>query len=241
MPDSQPAALVTGAARRIGAAIAETLHAADYRVVIHCRNSRAEADALSARLNARRANSAIVIAADLLIDGEPERLIHDAHKAFGQLDLLVNNASSFYPTAIGKTTRAQWNDLIGSNLEAPFFLCQAAASVMTNGAIVNLIDIHGERPLANHAVYSTAKAGLHMLTRALAKDLAPHVRVNGISPGAILWPQAEMNDAEKEKIVAGTPLARIGTPHDIADAVLFLARSEFITGRVIVVDGGRSL
>ncbi len=236
-----PVALVTGAARRIGAVIAETLHGADYRVVIHCRRSRAEAGALAARLNAARADSAIVIAADLLIVGEPERLVREAHAAFGRLDLLVNNASSFYPTTIGATTREQWNDLVGSNLAAPFFLCQAAAPFLKNGAIVNLVDIHGARPLANHAVYSTAKAGLHMLTRALAKELAPGVRVNGVSPGAILWPEAETSEAEKKRIVAATPLARTGTPQDIADAVLFLARSAYITGQIIAVDGGRSL
>lgn len=243
MSDPHAVALVTGAARRIGAAIAEALHASGYRIVIHCRHSRSEAAALAARLNAVRANSAAVISADLLLDGEPERLVREAVGAFGRLDLLVNNASSFYPTRIGETTRAQWEDLVGSNLAAPFFLCQAAAPHLceSNGAIVNLIDIHGERPLAGHAVYSTAKAGLHMLTRALARELAPGVRVNGVSPGAILWPETEMDDAGKQRIVAGTPLARTGAPHDIAEAVLFLARAEFVTGQVVAVDGGRSL
>lgn len=243
MPAELPVALVTGAARRIGAAIAETLHAARYRVVIHCRQSRDEADTLAGKLNAARADSAIVMQADLLDHAAISNLVARAAAQWQRLDLLVNNASTFFPTPVGETTLAQWNDLIGSNLSAPFFLSQAAASFLreSRGAIVNLIDIHAERPLANHAAYSASKAGLHMLTRALAKELAPEVRVNGVSPGAILWPESGMNDRERENIIASTPLQRTGTPQDIADAVLFLARSEFITGQILAVDGGRSI
>lgn len=243
MPAEMPVALVTGAARRIGAVIAETLHAAGYRVVIHCRQSRDEADTLAGKLNAARADSAIVMEADLLDHAAISNLVARAAAQWQRLDLLVNNASTFFPTPIGETTLAQWNDLIGSNLSAPFFLSQAAASFLreSRGAIVNLIDIHAERPLANHAAYSASKAGLHMLTRALAKELAPEVRVNGVSPGAILWPESGMSDRERENIIASTPLKRTGTPRDIADAVLFLARSEFITGQILAVDGGRGI
>lgn len=243
MPAEMPVALVTGAARRIGAVIAETLHAAGYRVVIHCRQSRDEADTLAGKLNAARADSAIVMEADLLDHAAISNLVARAAAQWQRLDLLVNNASTFFPTPIGETTLAQWNDLIGSNLSAPFFLSQAAASFLreSRGAIVNLIDIHAERPLANHAAYSASKAGLHMLTRALAKELAPEVRVNGVSPGAILWPESGMSDRERENIIASTPLKRTGTPRDIADAVLFLARSEFITGQILPVDGGRGI
>lgn len=243
MPAEMPVALVTGAARRIGAVIAETLHAAGYRVVIHCRQSRDEADTLAGKLNAARADSAIVMEADLLDHAAISNLVARAAAQWQRLDLLVNNASTFFPTPIGETTLAQWNDLIGSNLSAPFFLSQAAASFLreSRGAIVNLIDIHAERPLANHAAYSASKAGLHMLTRALAKELAPEVRVNGVSPGAILWQESGMSDRERENIIASTPLKRTGTPRDIADAVLFLARSEFITGQILPVDGGRGI
>lgn len=243
MSAEMPVALVTGAARRIGAAIAETLHASGHRVIIHCHRSRDEADALARGLNAARADSATVMNADLLDHAAISRLVKQAAAQWQRLDLLVNNASTFFPTPVAGTTSAQWNDLIGSNLAAPFFLSQAAAPFLqaSSGAIVNLVDIHGERPLAGHAVYSTAKAGLHMLTRALAKELAPAVRVNGVSPGAILWPESGMNDDERENIVAATPLRRTGHPQDVADAVLFLARSPFITGQVLAVDGGRSL
>lgn len=242
MPEPE-VALVTGAARRIGAVIAETLHGAGYRVAIHCHRSRAEADALAGRLNASRRESAHVIEADLLRDDAAEKIVHATLDAFGRLDLLVNNASNFLPTAVGATTREQWNDLVGSNFAAPYFLCQAAAAALRErrGAIINLVDIHAERPLSGHAVYSASKAALHMLTRALAKELAPEIRVNGISPGAILWPEAEIGDEMKAEIVARTPLLRTGTPQDIADTALFLARAPFITGQVVAVDGGRSL
>lgn len=243
MSGSTPVALVTGAARRIGAAIAEHLHDENYRVAIHCRHSQNEARALCKRLNDRRPDSAIVIAGDLLAFTEMDALVKNAINAFGQLDLLVNNASSFFPTPVGATTPAEWNELIGSNLGAPFFLSQAATPYLkaSRGSIVNLVDIHARRPLAGHAVYSSAKAGLDMLTRALARELAPDVRVNGVAPGAILWPEAGMSEHDRENVVAKTPLQRTGSPQDIADAVLFLARSQFVTGQVLAVDGGRGL
>lgn len=243
MSSVQPVALVTGSARRIGAVIVQTLHAAGYRVVVHCRHSRQDADRLVAGLDQQRRDSAVVIAADLAVQGEAARLVEHAVRQWGRLDLLVNNASSFFPTPIGNTGEEQWDDLIGSNLRAPFFLSQAAAPHLAKrrGAIVNIIDVHAERPLAEHAVYCAAKAGLHMLTRAMAKDLGPGVRVNGVAPGAILWPESGVSEAGRQAIVAATPLQRTGSPQDVADAVLFLARGEFITGQVLAVDGGRSL
>lgn len=243
MSSAQPVALVTGGARRIGSVIVEALHAAGYRVVIHCRHSKAEAGQLATRLDQLRADSAAVVAADLAARDEPERLVSAAVEAWGRLDLLVNNASSFFPTPVGKTSNEQWDDLVGSNLRAPFFVSQAAAPHLAehNGAIVNLIDVHATRPLAEHAVYCAAKAGLHMLTRAMAKELGPRVRVNGVAPGAILWPEGGVSDAGKQAIIDATPLQRTGSPEDIAETVLFLARSTFITGQIIAVDGGRSL
>lgn len=240
---AEPVALVTGAARRIGSAIARSLHAAGYRVIVHCRQSKSEAAALAAELNAERANSARVIAADLDDIADVERLGREACAVWRRLDLLVNNASTFLPTTIGTTREADWEALMNSNLKAPYFLVQACLERLTNsrGSVVNLVDIHAERPLAGHTVYSTAKAGLHMLTRALAKELGPAVRVNGVSPGAILWPERDSDDTDRNRIVERTPLKRTGTPEDIARAVLFLAENRFITGQVIAVDGGRSL
>ncbi|MBW3568406.1 MAG: pteridine reductase [Proteobacteria bacterium] len=240
---SEPVALITGAARRIGATIAETLHSEGYRVVIHCRRSRNDADMLAMQLNGHREQSADVVSGDLLVQDELEQIARDTLQAFGRLDLLVNNASSFHPTEIGSTSREQWNDLVGSNFQAPYFLVQALLPALreSRGSIVNLLDIHAEIPMPGHAVYSAAKAGLHMLTRAMAKELAPDVRVNGVAPGAILWPESGSSVTEREKIVADTPMKRTGTPEDIANAVMFLAGSGFITGQIIAVDGGRSL
>lgn len=237
-------ALVTGAARRIGAAIAETLHGAGMRVVIHCNRSRAEAERLRETLEARRSGTARVLAADLLETAALAPLVEQAAATWGRLDVLVNNASSFYPTPVGATTEAQWDDLLGTNLKAPFFLAQAATPYLraTHGAIVNIVDVHARRPMRDHPVYSAAKAGLAALTRALAKELGPEIRVNGVAPGAILWPEAEMDDALKARIVASTALKRTGTPADIAKTVLFLIRdADYVTGEIIAVDGGRSI
>jgi len=236
--------LVTGAARRIGAAIVTCLHENGARVAIHYRGSANDARNLAAQLNGLRADSAAVFQADLLETATLPSLVSDVVEWGGRLDGLVNNASSFYPTPIGDITEQQWNDLVGSNLKAPLFLSQAAASYLrkANGAIVNIVDIHAVRPLRHHAVYGSAKAGLAMLTRALAKDLAPHVRVNGVSPGAILWPEAGMTETLQQDILRQIPLERPGNPADIAGCVLYLLRdADYVSGQIIAVDGGRSI
>ena len=237
-------ALVTGAARRIGAAIAVTLHAAGARVVVHYRESQTEADELVASLNAVRADSATALRADLATDNGPEELVRSVVGWSGRLDILVNNASSFYPTPLGDIGADDWADLVGSNMRAPLFLTQAAAPCLrtTRGNVINIVDIHARRPLRDHHVYGAAKAGLAMLTRSLAKDLAPQVRVNGIAPGAIAWPEDGMSESIKKSIVSQIPLGRTGEPADIANAVLFLVRdATYVTGQVIPIDGGRSI
>jgi pteridine reductase len=237
-------ALVTGAARRIGAAIARRLHAAGASVVLHYRGAEAEAARLESELNAARAGSALKVKADLLAPIAPRALVSAALQGFGRLDVLVNNASSFYPTAVGAIEAAHWEELVGSNLRAPLFLAQEAAPELAKreGAIVNIADIHAERPLKGYLVYSVAKSGIAALTRALALELAPAVRVNAIAPGAIAWPEdGQFEPRERERIVASTPLARLGTPEEIARAVHFLATASFVTGQVLAVDGGRSL
>lgn len=237
-------ALVTGAARRIGATIAETLHSAGARVVIHYRGSAEEADELAGRLNAIRPKSAVAMQADLLQEDSPAALVDAVIRWSGRLDILVNNASSFYPTPLGQIDATNWADLTGSNLQAPLFLSQAALPHLTanGGNIVNIVDIHARRPLRDHHVYGAAKAGLSMLTRSLAKELAPAVRVNGVAPGAIAWPEDGMTEAVKKSIIEQIPLGRTGKPADIANAVLFLVRdATFITGQIIPLDGGRSI
>lgn len=237
-------ALLTGAARRIGAAISRCLHQEGASVVIHYRGSRAEADALCADLNALRSNSALALQADLAdIDSLPA-LIGATVAWQGRLDILVNNASSFYPTPIGEITAADWDDLVSSNLKAPLFLSQAALVELrkSRGVIINMVDIHAQRPLRHHAVYGSAKAGLAMLTRALAKDLAPEIRVNGVSPGAIMWPDAGLSAQTKETILRQIPAGRPGDAADIAACVLYLVRdADYVTGQIIAVDGGRSI
>jgi len=240
------AILVTGAARRIGAAIVRRVHAAGADVVLHCHRSRDEAERLAAELEAVRAHSCRVLAHDLLDVAGLPAFVERAAAAFGRLDALVNNASSFHPTPIGSITLRDWDDLIGTNLRAPLFLAQAAAPALrrSRGAIVNIVDIHAERPLADFVVYSVAKAGLAGLTRSLALELAPEVRVNGVAPGSILWPDsgAHFPPAEQERIVAHTPLARVGGPDDIAGAVKYLLfDAPFVTGQVLAVDGGRNI
>ncbi len=240
------AVLVTGAARRIGAAIARRLHAEGASVVLHCHRSREEAGRLADALNAGRAGSCAVVEADLNRTAALPRLAEDAARAFGRLDGLVNNASSFYPTPFGLIEAAQWEDLVGTNLRAPLFLAQAAAERLreTRGAIVNVVDIHAERPLPDFLVYAVAKAGLAALTRALAVEMAPEVRVNGVAPGAILWPDdgRKFPAAERARIVEQTPLERIGSPEDVAGAVKYLLfDAPFVTGEILSVDGGRRL
>ena len=237
-------ALVTGAARRIGASIVTRLHAAGARIVVHYRGSAAAAESLVASLNEQRAESALALQCDLLDTDTLQELVAASVDWGGRLDVLVNNASTFYPTPLGTVTEAEWRDLTGSNLKAPLFLSQAALPQLQaqRGCIVNIVDIHAERPLRNHPVYGSAKAGLAMLTRALAKDLAPEVRVNGVAPGAILWPEDGMTEAVQKTILQQVPLARAGSPADIADCVLYLVRdAHYVTGQVIAVDGGRSI
>lgn len=236
--------LVTGAARRIGAAIVTRLHENGACVAIHYRGSVSEAESLARRLNDNRADSAAIFQADLLDMEAVPRLVSDVVKWGGSVDGLVNNASSFYPTPVGSITEEHWDDLIGSNLKAPLFLSQAAAPHLREraGVIINIVDIHAVRPLRNHAVYGSAKAGLAMLTRSLAKDLAPQIRVNGVSPGAILWPEDGMSDAARQTILRQVPLERPGEPEDIAGCVLYLLRdASYVTGQIIAVDGGRSI
>jgi pteridine reductase len=235
--------LVTGAARRIGASIARRLHAAGAQVVIHHHSSVAEARGLAAELNAARSNSALTLQADLLdLDALPS-LVTATLAAFGRLDVLVNNASSFYPTPLGTITPAQWMDLMGTNLRAPLFLSQAAAPALksAHGLIINITDIHGLKPLRHHPVYSAAKAGLIMLTQSLARELAPEVRVNAIAPGPVLFPAQGIAPEVEAEIVARTLLKRRGSPDDIAAAALFFAAdAPYVTGQMLSIDGGRS-
>jgi len=237
-------ALVTGGARRLGAAIVRRLHAAGACVLVHYRDSDAEATQLVAELNALRPKSAAKVKAELLAPVAPRALVLAARDAFGRLDILVNNASSFFPVPLGAVEASHWEELVGSNLRAPLFICQEAAPELTRveGAIVNIVDIHAERPLKGYAVYSTAKGGLAALTRSLALELAPRVRVNGVAPGAVAWPEDDqISAAERERILATTPLGRTGSPEDVAQAVHFLACAPFVTGQILAVDGGRSL
>lgn len=236
--------LVTGAARRIGAAIVTRLQENGARVAIHYRGSASAADQLAATLNAARPGSARTFQADLLDATELQGLVRSVVDWGGHLDGLVNNASTFYSTPIGDISEDQFADLVGSNFKAPLFLSQEAVPHLreTGGAIVNIVDIHSQRPLRNHVVYGPAKAALAMLTRSLAKDLAPDIRVNGVSPGAILWPEDGMPDAVQETILRQVPMARAGIPEDIAGCVLYLLRdADYVTGQIIAVDGGRSI
>ena len=236
-------ALITGGAHRIGAAIAETLHGAGMDLVVHYRHSRKGAEALQRDLEQRRTGSVRLIQGDLLDTASLPGIVDSAASWRGRLDLLVNNASTFYPTALQEASLQQWEELMGSNLRAPFFLAQAAAPWLrtSGGAIINLVDIHAERPLKNHPIYSMAKAGNAMMVKSLARELGPDVRVNGVAPGAILWPEQGLSEEAKEVILARTALGRPGTPGDIARTVLFLARdADYITGQIITVDGGRT-
>jgi pteridine reductase len=238
--------LVTGGAKRVGAAIVRRLHAAGANVAIHCRGSLYDALALRAELNEQRPDSAMSVQADLLDTASFPRLVETVVQQFGHLDAIVNNASSFYPTPLDKLTDQDWIDLIGTNLKAPLFLAQAAAPELRrrHGCIVNIVDIHAELPMHGHLLYNVAKSGLAGLTRALAQELAPQVRVNGIAPGVNVWPEsAEWQDEERRrKLIAHTLLKRAGEPEDIAKAAQFLiADAPYITGQIIAVDGGRSI
>lgn len=236
--------LVTGGAKRVGAAICRRLHAAGARLMLHYRSSAGEARLLQAELNGARPDSVSLIQADLLDLAKLPSLVDQTVLRFGRLDALVNNASAFYPTPFGATTPAQWDELFAINARAPFFLAQAAAPHLAsaNGAIVNIADIYAERPLRGHAVYAMGKAALLQMTRALALELAPQVRVNAVSPGAILWPENGKDPEAQSALLARTPLGRIGTPGEIAEAVRWLLQdARYCTGQVLRVDGGRML
>jgi len=240
---NNPVVLITGAAHRIGATTARLLHHHGMNIVLHYRSSRDAAKRLQQELNQIREDSVILIQSDLHITSGLPALIEESVKTWGRLDVLINNASSFYPTKIGKATEEQWDDLIGSNLKAPFFLSQAAAPHLKkhNGCIVNIADIHAERPLKTFPIYSMAKAGLVMMTKSLACELGPEIRVNAVAPGAILWPE-NLDEVAKQRIVSRTFLKRQGEPNDIAKTILHLINdAAYITGQVIAVDGGRSL
>jgi pteridine reductase len=239
-------ALVTGGAKRVGAAICRRLHAQGANLMVHHRASVAEARALQKELNGQRAESVALIQADLLKAASPPELVKTTVKQFGSLDILINNASSFFATAMGEITEHAWDDLIGTNLKAPLFLSQAAAAELRkrHGCIVNIVDIHAELPMKNYVVYTVAKGGLLALTRSLAREMGPEVRVNGVAPGTILWPDAAAwsDELSRQRIVNQTALKRAGEPDDIAKAVEYLVTAApYVTGQVITVDGGRSI
>lgn len=244
MPTDRPVALVTGAAKRVGAEIARRLHAAGYDLALHHRRSGAEMATLAAALEAARPGSVLVLQAELSDPAAPEALVQATLARFGRLDALVNNASAFRPTPVGTATQADWDELFASNARAPFFLSQAAAPALraAGGAIVNLGDIYGERPLARHPVYCMAKAALLMMTQSLAKELGPEVRVNAVAPGAVMWPEEGKPEQEKAAMLASTALKRAGEAGDVAEAVRWLLLdARYTTGQVVRVDGGRAL
>jgi len=237
-------ALITGAARRIGACIAETLHTRGFTVFLHYHSSSGAVDELANSLNALRPDSAFPVQADLGNMEEINRLAVRVRAHSGQLDLLVNNASQFFPTTVGKTSLEQWDDLMNSNLRGPYFMVQALLPELATagGSVVNLLDVHAVKPMPGHAVYCMAKAGLQMMTLALSKELGPQIRVNGVAPGAILWPEQESNSATQQVILSKTVMGRAGSPEDIASAVVYLGLdAPYVTGQVLAVDGGRSL
>lgn len=243
---TNPVALITGSSRRIGAETARQLHANNFNVVLHYRNTQKEAQLLTEQLNNIRENSAVNFRADLKDITQVRELAANAANHWGRLDTLVNNASSYYPTPFGEVTEEQWSDLLDSNTKAAFFLSQALAADLKKqrGSIVNIVDIHADYPLPEYSPYTIAKAGSAMLTKSLARELAPHVRVNGVSPGVIVWPEnaAEHTSQEKQRILAQVPLEREGTTQDIANTVLFfVTQAPYITGQILAVDGGRSI
>jgi len=238
--------LVTGGAKRVGAAIVRRLHGDGANVAIHCRTSVHEAQALLTDLNDKRPESAMIVQADLLELASLPRMIEEVMQQFGHLDALVNNASSFYPTPLDKMDEQQWNDLLGTNLKAPLFLAQAALPELRrrHGCIVNIVDIHADLPMHGHLLYNIAKSGLAGLTRSLAQEMAPQVRVNGVAPGVNIWPESELwqDEEKRRRLIAHTLLKREGEPDDIARTVKFLiADAPYITGQIVAVDGGRSI
>ena len=267
LEENSPVALITGAAKRIGATMAKTLHSAGYRVIIHYGHSAEDANALVNSLNAKRPNSAICLQADLCKLEDITRLAEQATapdafslgsntvhansnpeadssvKAKARIDVLINNASSFYPTPLGDISANDWQALVGSNVQGPLFLSQALWPTLkaSNGCIINMVDMHIDRPLPHHTVYGLAKTALASITRSLAVEMAPEVRVNGIAPGAILWPERELEHDQKQRLLDSIPLGGLGSPEDIANTATFLISANYITGQIIYVDGGRSL
>jgi len=243
-PTQKTVALITGAAQRIGAEIARTLHQSGMDIAVHYRRSATAAESLKEELEASRADSVLLIQSDLNDTEKLNQIIQQIEQWRGRLDLLVNNASAFYPTPMDQLDTRQWDELMGSNLKAPFFLAAAAAPLLKqqHGAIINLVDIHADRPLAEHSIYCMAKAGNAMMIKSLARELGPDIRVNGVAPGAILWPDQDLSEEAKANILARTQLGTLGTPTDIARTVRFLAfDAPYITGQIIAVDGGRSV
>ena len=234
-------ALITGGAARIGAQIVKTLHHNQFNIIIHCNQSKDKAQLLCDELNSIRANSVEIVSGNLNNIDELDSLV----SSIKSINLLVNNASVFYPKSVEDSEMKDWDDVININLKAPFFLSKGLSKTLSknDGSIINIIDIHSERPLKKHAIYNISKAGLKMLTQTLAKELAPKIRVNGVSPGSILWPQdsAEISEDDKNLMLERIALHRQGSPQDIADTVLFLANSNYITGQIINIDGGRTL
>ena len=243
---AEKVALITGGARRVGAAVCRSLHTAGLDLMVHYRSSADDARALQAELNAVRPESVALVQADLLNISSLPTMVNDTVRQFGRLDVLINNASSYYPTPVGEVGEGEWEDLMGTNLKTPLFLSQAAAPHLkrNHGCIVNIVDIHADRPMRNYLVYSVAKGGLLALTRALASELGPEVRVNGVSPGVILWPEDERwsDEVARQRIIHTTLLKRVGEPEDIARTVRFLVLdAPYVTGQIIAVDGGRSI
>ena len=236
-------ALITGAAKRIGKTLATRLHDTGFSVIVHYHQSQQAADDLVAHLNERRADSAIAIQADLCNPTQVNHLAEAALRCWGKVDVLINNASLFFPTPLGEATQQHWQQLMGSNAQGALFLSKALASSLkrSNGSIINMIDMHIDRPLPEHSIYCMAKSALASLTRSLASELAPEIRVNGIAPGAILWPEGEISDDDKQQMLNTIPLARLGSPDDIADTACFLLQASYITGQILYVDGGRSI
>jgi len=235
--------LITGAAHRIGATTARFLHEAGFNIILHYLSSRSPAQALQKELNEQRENSVVIVQADLLANNALTALVKEAYNAWQRLDVLVNNASTFYRTPIGSANDQHWDDLFGTNVKAPFFLAQAAAPFLrkTHGCIINMVDIHARRPLKEYSIYSMAKAALETMTKALARELGPEIRVNGVAPGAILWPD-DLDDVTKQRIVSKTFLKRKGEPEDIAKAIRFIIEdAPYMTGQIMSIDGGRSL
>jgi len=236
-------ALITGSAKRLGACTAQTLHQQGFNIILHCNHSTADAEKLAQELNRQRENSCHWLQADLCQPQQLKQLAAQAINIYQRLDVLINNASSFYPTPIGEISEQDWLALVGSNMQAPLFLSQHCQQQLARnqGVIINMVDIHAEKPLKGHTLYCMAKSGLAMMTKSLAKELAPDIRVNGIAPGAILWPEQSLSDGEKQQIMDQIPMASLGTPQDIANTISFLINAPYITGQIIAVDGGRSL